>query len=113
TLPRRLPLALALEMGLTGDPVDAPRAYELGLVNRVVPAAEVRAEALRLAEKVAANAPLAVRFTKEQMRTVAGSSDPDETAQFMKLIGPIFMSEDAKEGATAFAERRAPGWRGR
>ncbi|MBL7489348.1 crotonase/enoyl-CoA hydratase family protein [Frankia sp. AgB1.9] len=112
-LPRRLPLALALELGLTGDPVDAARAYELGLVNRVVPASEVRAEALKLAERIAANAPLAVRFTKEQMRTVGGGTDPEELNRFHKLIGPIFGSDDAREGAVAFAERRPPVWTGR
>jgi enoyl-CoA hydratase len=112
-LPRRLPLALALELGLTGEPVDAARAYELGLVNRVVPADEVRAEALRLAERIAANAPLAVRFTKEQMRTVAGGVDAEELDRFNKLIVPIFLSEDAKEGALAFTERRPPVWTGR
>jgi enoyl-CoA hydratase len=112
-LPRRLPLALALELGLTGDPVDAARAYALGLVNRVVPASEVRAEALRLAERIAANAPLAVRFTKEQMRSVAGGTDADELSLFNKSIMPIFQSADAREGAIAFAERRSPVWTGR
>ncbi|MBL7498677.1 crotonase/enoyl-CoA hydratase family protein [Frankia sp. CNm7] len=112
-LPRRLPLALALELGLTGDPVDAARAHALGLVNRVVPASEVRAEALRLAERIAANAPLAVRFTKEQMRAVAGGTDADELGRFNKSIGPIFQSADAREGAIAFAERRPPVWTGR
>jgi enoyl-CoA hydratase len=110
-IPRRIPLAQALELGLTGEPVDAARALGMGLINRVVPADQVRAEALRLADAIAANGPLAVRFTKEHMRRVAeGREDPDGYA---KGIGAIFSSEDAREGATAFAERRVPVWKGR
>jgi enoyl-CoA hydratase len=110
-IPRRIPLALALELGLTGEPVDAERALAMGLINRVVPAPDVRAEALRLAESIAANGPLAVQFTKDHMRRAAeGRDDPDGYA---KGIGRIFSSEDAREGATAFAEKRPPAWKGR
>jgi enoyl-CoA hydratase len=110
-LPRRLPLALALELGLTGDLFDAARAYEVGLVNRVVPASDVLPEALRLAEAIAANGPLAVRFTKEHMRAAADGRV--DRAAYDQGVGRIFTSEDAVEGATAFAERRAPVWKGR
>jgi enoyl-CoA hydratase len=110
-IPRRIPLAQALELGLTGEPVDAERALAMGLINRVVPAAEVRAEALKLAESIAANGPLAVQFTKEHLRRAAeGRDDPDAYA---KGIGAIFSSEDAREGATAFAEKRPPVWKHR
>ncbi|MHB1486035.1 MAG: crotonase/enoyl-CoA hydratase family protein [Acidimicrobiales bacterium] len=112
-LPRRLPLALALEMGLTGDPIDAQRAYALGLVNRVVPAGEVLDVALGLAEVIAANAPMSLRLTKELMLEVSGGNDPVTRQQFADRYAPIFASDDAKEGATAFNERRSPRWTGR
>jgi enoyl-CoA hydratase len=112
-LPRRLPLALALELGLTGEPIDAPRAAALGLLNRVVPGDQVLEEAMGLARAIAANAPMAVRFTKEQMGAVAGGNDPAELHAFGALIQPIFTSQDAKEGAMAFAEKREPVWTGR
>jgi enoyl-CoA hydratase len=111
-LPRRVPMAIALELGLTGDAIDAARALAVGLVNRVVPGAEVLDEAIRLAEAIAANAPLAVRFTKEHMRTVAEGREVDSKA-YAEGIGLIFSSEDAKEGSTAFAERRPPVWKAR
>jgi enoyl-CoA hydratase len=110
-LPRRLPLAIALELGLTGEAIDAQRALAFGLVNRVVPADQVLDEALRLAEAIAANAPLAVRFTKEHMRRSAEGEE--DVAAFRRGLGPIFASADAIEGATAFAERRPPVWTGR
>jgi enoyl-CoA hydratase len=111
-LPRRVPAAIALELGLTGELIDAKRAYAVGLVNRVVPGADVLAEAVRLAEAIAANAPLAVRFTKEHMRAVADGKDLDVKA-FQEGIRTVFSSDDAKEGATAFAERRPAVWTGR
>lgn len=111
-LPRRIPLAVALELGLTGEPIDANRAYELGLVNRVVPAADVRAVALRMAETIAANAPLAVRFTKQHMHAAVADSGADSST-VRAAIPEILASEDAREGARAFAERRTPVWVGR
>ena len=109
-LPLRVPLAVALEFGLTGEPVDARRARELGLVNRVVPAAEVRREAVALAETIAANGPLAVAATKELMWAEAAGMSLDEVGARTK---PVFESEDAREGALAFAQRRAPVWQNR
>src|SRR5580700_5764410 len=70
-LPKRLPLAVAYELAMTGDPIDAARAYALGLVNLVVPAASLLTEALALAERIAANAPLAVRYSKSVMQRAA------------------------------------------
>ncbi len=108
----RIPLALALEMGMTGDLVDAPRAAEMGLVNRVVPAGALIDEALALASRVAANGPLGVALTKRLMRNAVqqgpsfGRATPEEAAA-------VFGSEDAKEGAAAFMEKRPPRFTGR
>jgi enoyl-CoA hydratase len=105
TLSSRIPLAMALELGLTGDPITAGRAQELGLVNKVVPAGQVLTEAMELAERIAANAPLGVAITKKLMRERRWG-EPDETAS-------VFRSADAMEGARAFAERRTPVWTGK
>lgn len=109
-LPARIPLAVALEMGLTGDPIDAARAKELGLINQVVPAAELRDAALALAARVSANGPLAVQATKQLMLDEIGNGNPSLMGELQKKV---FTSEDAKEGATAFAQKRAPEWKGR
>ena len=109
---QRIPLAVALEIALTGDKFDAARAYELGLVNRVVPPDDVLATALALAERIAANGPLGVAATKELVRLAA--TDParaqQRQAEWQKIV---FSSEDAQEGAVAFVEKRAPVWKGR
>jgi enoyl-CoA hydratase len=112
-MPSRLPLAVALEFGLTGDAIDAPKAAALGLVNRVVPAGDVLNVALELAARIAANGPLAVRLTKEIMITAGSAGEAELGRQFGARIGAIFASDDAKEGARAFAEKRPPVWTGR
>jgi enoyl-CoA hydratase len=104
TLADRIPLAIALEMGLTGEPVTAARAREIGLVNRVVPAGQAVDEALALAQQIAANAPLAVAVTKKLMRERRWG-EPAE-------VQAVFRSADAAEGARAFAERRPAEWTG-
>ncbi|MEX5637069.1 enoyl-CoA hydratase-related protein [Parafrankia sp. FMc2] len=109
-LPQRIPLALALELGLTGAMVSAARLSEMGLVNRVVPAAEVLPTALELGGQIAANGPLAVRVTKDLMVGELAAADWGGIAA---AVAPVFGSEDAREGARAFAERRAPRWIGR
>jgi enoyl-CoA hydratase len=108
----RLPLALALELTLTGDQIDAARAYEMGLVNRVVPAAEVVDQAVALAQAIARNGPLAVAATKRIVR--ASAEDMGRARRVLDESVPgVFSSEDAKEGALAFIERREPVWKGR
>jgi enoyl-CoA hydratase/carnithine racemase len=109
-LPARIPLAVAMEMGLTGDPIDAKRAETLGLINQVVPAAELKNAALALAARVTANGPLAVQATKQLMLDEIGDGN---TALLHELQRAVFSSADAKEGATAFAQKRAPEWKGR
>jgi len=109
-LPQRIPLQIALEMGLTGEPISAQRALELGLINRVVPAADVIAAAHQLAALITANGPLAVQATKQLMLEEIG---PDNSARVGQVTAHVFASEDAREGATAFAQKRTPEWKGR
>jgi enoyl-CoA hydratase len=108
----RLPLAIALELTLTGDPIDAHRAAALGLVNAVVPADKVLNVALDYAARIAANGPLALAAIKELVR-LAVFDAPAAKARQRELQPVIWASEDAREGAVAFAERRDPVWRGR
>jgi enoyl-CoA hydratase len=111
TLGARLPLAIALELVLRGDTVEAARAYEIGLVNRVVPGAEVLDAAVALASTIADNGPLAIRVAKRLVRSgvQAGieASWPDGAT-----LMEVFNSDDAKEGAIAFLERRPPRFTG-
>lgn len=114
-LPRQIPQKIALEMALTGTPIDAATALQWGLVNRVVPADEVLTVAVELADTIAANAPLAVRASKRIIHKAADfGSDWDAPIWQMNLEQtiPVFMSKDAAEGPRAFAEKRAPQWRG-
>jgi enoyl-CoA hydratase len=110
---RRIPLALALELTLTGDYIDASRALELGLVNRLAAPEDVMREALDLAASIAANGPLAVKAIKTLVRAAAQLPAEDVWAIQEGLQPQVFGSEDAKEGATAFIERRDPVWHGR
>ncbi|MFN8035446.1 MAG: enoyl-CoA hydratase-related protein [Acidimicrobiia bacterium] len=108
---QRIPLAVALELALTGDPVDAPRAFALGLVNEVVPAGQLLDAAVAMAERIARNGPLAVRVTKRLVRTALADTEQAWAMQ-AEWQPKVFGSDDAKEGATAFVERRDPVWTG-
>ena len=112
-LPKRIPLAIAYEMALTADPIDAARAYELGLVNRVVPGDQVLDQAIALAERIAKNAPLAVRTSKDVMKRSRELSEEECWNLNSEAFGLIGRSADALEGAIAFAEKREPSWRGK
>jgi enoyl-CoA hydratase/carnithine racemase len=108
----RIPLSIALEMTLTGDAISAARAYELGLVNVVVPGHEVLPRAIAVANRIAENGPLAVTAIKELVRlAVADSAHAAERMREVQQI--VFGSDDAREGAAAFVEKRPPVWRGR
>jgi enoyl-CoA hydratase len=110
-LPKRLPLAIALELAMTGDPIDADRALALGLVNRVVPATEVVDTAVALAERIASNSPIAVRMARKLVREAGELSEAEGWQRTNELAVDVFASGDAIEGATAFAEKRAPVWK--
>ncbi|MGA7836265.1 MAG: crotonase/enoyl-CoA hydratase family protein [Acidimicrobiales bacterium] len=112
-LPKRVPIAVAYEMALTAEPIDAARAYELGLVNRVVPSAQVLEAAVALAERIAKNAPLAVRTSKDVMRRAVELSEDDAWVVSDEAFAEIGRSADAMEGAIAFAEKREPNWQGK
>ncbi len=111
-LPRRIPYHLAMEIALTGEHYPAARLAEAGLVSRLVPAGQALAGARELAARVALGAPLALAATK---RVIAESPDWPSGEAFARqgeIIGPVFTSADAMEGAIAFAEKRPPAWRG-
>ena len=112
-LPKRIPVAVALELALTGAPIDADRAFQIGLVNRVVPADKVLDEAMLLAEQIAKNAPAAVRVSKEVIGKAAELSEDDAWKMNDDAFGAISSAPDALEGAIAFAEKREPNWQGR
>ncbi|MGI8921189.1 MAG: crotonase/enoyl-CoA hydratase family protein [Solirubrobacteraceae bacterium] len=112
-LPRALPRNLAMELALTGDPIDAERAYELGMVNRLAAPGEAVQAALELAESIAANGPLALAATKRILTEASDWPDAEFFERQGGIVGAVMASEDAREGATAFAERRAPVWQGR
>lgn len=112
-LPARIPYHIAMEAVLTGEMLEASRMHQYGLVNRLVEPGQALEAALQLARTIAANGPLAVRAAK---RIIAESRNWREADMFdlqRPRIAHIFSSEDAREGATAFAEKRQPVWRGK
>lgn len=111
-LPDQIPERIAMELALTGEFIDAKRAYELGLINEVTDGAALDA-AKALAAKIAANGPLAVRVSKQIIRESRGWAMEERYEKQAQLIAPVFVSEDAREGAAAFAEKRAPNWKGK
>ena len=107
-LPRQLPYARAMEMLLTGELMDAQEALHFGLVNKVVPAGQVLAEAERFARRIVKNGPLAVTAVKQSVLANIGVDLKQGLAREMELAMPVFMSRDAQEGPRAFKEKRAP-----
>ncbi len=112
-LPRALPRNVAMEMALTGDPIEAERAHELGLVNRLTEPGEALDAALALAATIAANGPLALAASKRILGESPDWPDSEFFERQASIYESVFRSEDAREGATAFAERRDPVWKGR
>lgn len=112
-LPWLIPPRVALEIMVTAEPISAQRAYELGLVNKVVPAAELRAAAQAMAAGIAANAPLSVRAAKDLVYLSAEHGRLAALDAADALYEPVYLSEDAQEGPRSFQEKRAPNWQGR
>jgi enoyl-CoA hydratase/carnithine racemase len=112
-LPSRIPYHLAMELALTGEPVTAERAAEMGLVNRLTEPGEAVAAARELAAKIAVNGPLALAASKRIVVEAPGWPAGQEWQRQAEITDPVFSSQDAREGATAFAEKRDPVWRGR
>lgn len=112
-LPRRLPAGVAMELALTGDPISAERGYELGLVNRVAEPGGAVDVALELASQIARNGPLALAATKQIMDAQWDWTDDEFWHRQGEISGPVFVSQDAREGAVAFSEKRDPVWQGR
>ncbi|MEP7349585.1 MAG: crotonase/enoyl-CoA hydratase family protein [Sphingorhabdus sp.] len=115
-LAQQLPQKIAMEYLLTGEPFSAARALELGLVNRVVPLADLLAEAFKMAERIAVNAPLSVQASKRIALAITNGTIDNEAAnwaQSRKEGAALMRSDDAREGPRAFAEKRAPVWQAR
>jgi len=112
-MPRQMPKRLAMELALTGNPISAQRALEVGLVNQVTKSGEALATAIELANSIKANGPLAVALSKEVINKATDWSSEEMMQEQLKIVMPIFNSQDAKEGALAFAEKRNPVWTGK
>jgi len=112
-LPRQIPSRVAMEMALTGDFMSAERAMSVGLINQIAPAGEALAQAKALAAKIAENGPLAVKRSKQVIKESIDWSQDEMFANQQEITSAVFSSEDAIEGATAFAEKRKPNWKGR
>jgi enoyl-CoA hydratase len=112
-IPQRVPYGIAMELALTGDLIQAERAYELGLVNRLTEQGGALDGALELAAAVKVNGPLALAASKEILQQVRDWSEEEFWDRQAPTVERIFDSEDAREGATAFAEKREPNWQGR
>ena len=111
-LPRQIPPRIAMELALTGDFIDAQRAYALGFINRIVdgPALDGAKE---LARAVAANGPLALIASKAIIRDSHEWTEAEMWQKQASYIAPVFVSQDAREGSLAFAEKRKPNWQGK
>jgi enoyl-CoA hydratase/carnithine racemase len=112
-LPWLIPPRVAMQLVLTAEPIDARRAYEIGLVNAVVPAGELRDTAQAMAQTILANAPLSVYAGKRTIYAAAGASFGEVFDEADRIWEPAYLSADAQEGPAAFREGRTPRWQGR
>jgi enoyl-CoA hydratase len=112
-LPRRMPYHVVMELALTGDPMPAERFHEFGVVNRLAEPGRAVEAALELARSLARNGPLALMASKQILQEQFDWSSEEMWARQGAISGPVFASDDAKEGASAFKEKREPRWRGR
>ncbi len=104
---------VAMEILLTGDPIEAARAYQLGLVNKVVPLGQLASATQELAMRIAENAPLSVLAAKRTVRLMSEAALTDAFVQAERIWEPVYLSEDAQEGPAAFRDKRPPVWKGR
>jgi enoyl-CoA hydratase len=111
-LPRRVPYHLAMEIALTGEHVPAERLYRAGLITRLTPPGQALSGAIELGRTVSLGAPLALAASKRVIAESAGWTASEAFARQDEIVRPVFTSADAMEGAMAFAEKRAPAWRG-
>jgi enoyl-CoA hydratase len=112
-LPQRIPYHLAMELALTGDPIGAERAAEVGLVNRIAEPGGALAAANELAATIVKNAPLSIIASKAVVQNAHEWTDEEAWIKQLDHMGEVFGSADAQEGAKAFAEKREPNWQGR
>jgi len=112
-LPRRMPYHVVMELALTGDTMPAERFHQFGVVNRLAEPGKALDVALELAAKLAANGPLALAASKQILEEQQDWSTAEMWERQSAIVQPVFTSEDAKEGATAFKEKREPKWQGR
>ena len=112
-LPQRVGLGKAMELALTAEPIPSEEAHAFGLVDRLADSGGSLSEALALADQIARNAPLSLQFSKQVLRQTQGRTEAEFWEFQAKNTASIFASEDAREGAVAFAEKREPVWKGR
>jgi enoyl-CoA hydratase len=112
-LPKRMPYHVVMELALTGDPLPAERFHELGVVNRIAAKGAALDAALELAARIAKSGPLAVAASKQIVQQQYDWTADEMWDKQGAISGPVFGSQDAQEGATAFKEKREPVWAGR